>query len=191
MSAAARRALARRVRGLVADAGAGVHAKAQTAASTSTTVPSSSAPRVERDGPAWVARDGVESTSAASACPQLQRPPVCAAHVSMWMESPIGHLLALAVERWNGLGPVDVVVRKLKAKTCGKDNQTFGCVRRERLPSLVVVDIPLGATKTAGHRLLGDPQLLPYELKVMHAQLLVALVVMSIVALVASVALVY
>lgn len=189
-SAAARQALARRVRGLVSGAGAGVHAKAQTAAITSTAAPSSSAPHIERDGRVLDAGGAGKSTSAASDSPQLQRPPVCTAQALMWMPSSIRHLCSLAGYCWKGLCAVDVVVGKLKTETCGKGDKTFRCVWRKGLTPLVVVNVPLCAAKAYGKCLLGDTQLFTDELEVMHARLLVALVVMSIVALVACTALV-
>lgn len=85
-----------------------LHAIAQTAAITSTAAPSSSSPRIERDGPVLDAGGGVESTSAASDSPQLQRPPACAAQVSMWMASPIGSHLAVARFLGAQVGPVNV-----------------------------------------------------------------------------------
>lgn len=112
VSAAARQALARRVRGLVAGAGAGGHAKAQTTAATSTPATSSSAPSTDGDGSVLVDGNGEGSTSAASDSPQLQRWPECTAHASMCnsktscVEARLGTLLLRARKLGPGFAPV-------------------------------------------------------------------------------------
>lgn len=85
-----------------------IHATAQTAAISSKAAPSSSAPRTDGDGTGLGTDNGMGSTSAASDSPQLQRPPVCAEQVSMWMESSIGGHLVTAGVLCAQVGPVDV-----------------------------------------------------------------------------------
>ena len=79
---------------------------------------------------------------------------------------------------------VDVIETNCEAENTSEFNQAARHIRRHRLPALVMADISLSAAKAIGHRLLSDAESNSEELQVVHARLLVALVFMSILALV-------
>lgn len=65
-----------------------------------------------------------------------------------------------------------MIERELQAVTGSERNQPAGDFWRHGLPFFVVPDVPLGASKAIGQRLLGQSQALPDRFEVVHPSIM-------------------